>query len=292
MRASKLDVVIRNRSLGGQRHVSVARCARNLTRLIFPANTRNRQALGVGARPFNGEFLCGTCLVRKRDILGHATGGLARRIPNLQGLGSAVKKVLQLSFVPGNLRCLIGLILHGLAIAREFKHDLSTTQVVNVVTGVIVGVNEEERYISIGLILGVGNANRSLGILGIKGNAAFKDLDVDIGKAQFSKLRLQRIVDIAALGAVINNNLLIGIVELLDLKRSCGDDGISRDELNRRAAARGDSLQILTRGRSRNRCRGARHIGQKRPVGRGSLRIVSRIPGNIRLVGDINTVDG
>ena len=76
------------------------------------------------------------------------------------------------------------------------------------------------------------------------------------------------------------------------LKRSCDDHGIDRDELNRRAAARGDSLQILARGRSRNRCRGARHIGQQCPVGRGSLRVVGRIPGNSRLTGDVDTVGG
>ena len=39
VRAGKLDVATRNRNLGSQRHVSIARCARNLTRLIFPAIT-------------------------------------------------------------------------------------------------------------------------------------------------------------------------------------------------------------------------------------------------------------
>ena len=88
--------------------------------------------------------------------------------------------------------------------------------------------------------------------------------------------------------------MLIGIVELLDcgLKRACSDNGIGRDKLDRRATARGDSLQILARGRSRNRCRGPRHIGQKRPIARGSLRIVGRIPGNSRLIGDVDTVGG
>ena len=117
MRAGKLDVAARNRNLGGQRHVSIARCARNLTHLIFPAITRNKQALGVGACPFNREFLCGTRLVRKRDILGHAIGGLARRVANLQGFGGSVKKVLQLSLVPSNLYRLVRLIILGLAIA-------------------------------------------------------------------------------------------------------------------------------------------------------------------------------
>ena len=118
VRAGKLDVATRNRNLGGQRHVSIARCARNLTRLIFPAITRNRQALGVGACPFNREFLCGTRLVRKRDILGHAIGGLARRVANLQGFGGSVKKVLQFGLVPSNLHGLVGQIILGLAIAR------------------------------------------------------------------------------------------------------------------------------------------------------------------------------
>ena len=118
MRAGKLDVAARNRNLGGQRHVSIARCARNLSRLIFPAITRNKQALGVGACPFNREFLCGTRLVRKRDILGHAIGGLARRVANLQGFGGSVKKVLQFGLVPSNLHGLVGQIILGLAIAR------------------------------------------------------------------------------------------------------------------------------------------------------------------------------
>ena len=118
VRAGKLDIAARNRNLSGQRHVSIARCARNLTCLIFPAITRNKQALGVGTCPFNREFLCGTRLVRKRDILGHAIGGLARRVANLQGFGGSVKKVLQFSLVPSNLHGLVGQIILGLAIAR------------------------------------------------------------------------------------------------------------------------------------------------------------------------------
>ena len=294
MRAGNLDVAARNRNLGGQRHVSIARCARNLTRLIFPAITRNRQALGVGACPFNREFLCGTRLVRKRDILGHAIGGLARRVTNLQGFGSTVKKVLQFSFVPSNLHRLVGLVVLGLAVARQLKHHIGATQTVDVVTGVVVGVDVEERHIAVGLILSVGDADRGLGILGIKGNAALGDLNVNVGKAQVGKLRLQNIVDVAALGAVINSDLLVSIVELLDcsLKRARGNNLVGGDELDRRATARGDSLQILARGRSRNRRLGARHIGQQRPVGRRSLRVVGRIPGNSRLVGDIDTVGG
>ena len=294
MRAGKLDVTARNRNLGGQRHVSIARCARNLTRLIFPAITRNRQALGVGACPFNREFLCGTRLVRKRDILGHAIGGLARRVANLQGFGSTVKKVLQLSLVPSNLYRLVGLVILGLAVARQLKHHIGATQTVDVVTGVVVGVDVEERHIAVGLILSVGDADRGLGILGIKGNAALGDLNVNVGKAQVGKLRLQNIVDVAALGAVINSDLHVSIVELLDcsLERARGDNLVGGDELDRRATARGDSLQILARGRSRDRRLSARHIGQQRPVGRGSLRVVRRIPGNSRLSGHVNAVGG
>ena len=226
--------------------------------------------------------------------MGHAIGGLARRVANLQGFGSSVKKVLQLSLVPSNLHRLVGLVILGLAIARQFKRYIGVTQTVDVVTSVVVGVNEEERHIAVGLILGVGDTDRSLGVLGLKVNAALGDLDVNIGEAQIGKLRLQDIVDVAALGAVINSDLLIGVVELLDcsLERARGDNLVGGDELDRRAAARGDSLQILARGRSRNRCRGARHIGQQCPVGRGSLRVVGRIPGNSRLVGDIDTVGG
>ena len=295
MRAGKLDVAARNRNLGGQRHVSIARCARNLTRLIFPAITRNKQALGVGACPFNREFLCGTRLVRKRDILGHAIGGLARRVANLQGFGGSVKKVLQFSLVPSNLHGLVGQVILGLlAVTRQLKHHIGTTQTVDVVTSVIVGVNEEERHIAVGLILGVGDTDRGLVILSLKGNAALGDPNVNVGKSQIGKLRLQNIVDVAALGAVINNDLLIGIVELLDcsLKRACGDNGIGRDELDLRAAARGDSLQILASSRCRDRRLGARHIRQQRPVGLRSLRVVGRIPGNSRLTSDVDTVGG
>ena len=294
MRAGKLDVAARNRNLGGQRHVSIARCARNLTCLIFPAITRNKQALGVGACPFNREFLCGTRLVRKRDILGHAIGGLTRRIANLQGFGSTVKKVLQLSLVPSNLYRLVGLVRLSLAIARQLKHHIGVTQTVDVETGVVVGIDVEERHIAVGLILSVGDADRGLGILCLKEHAALRDLDVDIGKSQIGKLRLQRVIDVAALGAVINSDLLIGIVELLDcsLERARGDNLVGGDELDRRATARGDSLQILARGRSRDRRLSARHIGQQRPVGRGSLRVVRRIPGNSRLSGHVNAVGG
>ena len=226
--------------------------------------------------------------------MGHAIGGLARRVANLQGFGCTVKKVLQLSLVPSNLYRLVGLVRLSLAIARQLKHHIGATQTVDVVTGVVVGVDVEERHIAVGLILSVGDADRGLGILCLKEHAALRDLDVDIGKSQIGKLRLQNIVDVAALGAVINSDLFIGIVELLGcgLKRACGDHGIGRDELDRRVAARGDSLQILASSRCRDRRLGARHIGQQRPVGLRSLRVVGRIPGNSRLVGDIDTVGG
>ena len=209
-------------------------------------------------------------------------------------LGSIVEHLLNAGLVPSNLHRLAGLVIHGLAIARQIKPHIGATQTVNVVTVVAVGVNEEERHIAVGLILSVGNADRGIGVLYPKEHAALVDLNVNVGKSKIGKLRLQRIVDIAALGAVVNNDLPIGIVELLDcgLKRACSDNGIGRDKLDRRATARGDSLQILARGRSRNRCRGPRHIGQKRPVGRGSLRVVGRIPGNSRLAGDVDTVGG
>ena len=226
--------------------------------------------------------------------MGHAIGGLARRVANLQGFGSTVKKVLQLSLVPSNLHGLVGQVILGLAIARQFKRHIGVTQTVDVVTGVVVGIDVEERHIAVGLILGVGDTDRGLVILSLKGNAALRDLDVDIGKSQIGKLRLQRVVNVAALSAVINGDLLIGIVELLNcgLKRACGDHGVGRDELDRRAAARGDSLQILARGRSRDSRLGARHIRQQRPVGLRGLRIVRRIPGNSRLTGDVDTVGG
>ena len=226
--------------------------------------------------------------------MGHAIGGLARRVANLQGFGSTVKKVLQFSFVPSNLHRLVGLVVLGLAVARQLKHHIGATQTVDVVTGVVVGVNEEERHIAVGLILGVGDTDRSLGVLGLKEHAALGDLNVNVGKSQISKLCLQRIIDVAALGAVVNNNLLVSIVELLDcsLERTRGDNLVGGDELDRRASARGDSLQILASSRCRDRRLSARHIGQQRPVGRRSLRVVGRIPSNSRPVGDVDTVGG
>ena len=76
------------------------------------------------------------------------------------------------------------------------------------------------------------------------------------------------------------------------LERARGDNLVGRDELDRRAAARGDSLQILAGSRRRDRSRGARHVGQQRPVGRRSLRFVSCIPRNRRLVGYVDAVGG
>ena len=104
----------------------------------------------------------------------------------------------------------------------------------------------------------------------------------------------QDIVDVAAIGAVINCDLLVGVVELLDcsLKRACGDHWIGGDELDRRAPARGNSLEVLTGSRSRDCCRGARHIRQQRPVSRRGLRVIGRIPGNSRLGGDVDAVGG
>ena len=282
------------RNRRGQRNSAIARNARHLAGVVFPAITGRPNDIAVGALPANLELVLGTRAVRKREVGRNGLGRIARSVTDRNLLGGIVEHLLNASLVPSHLNRLVGLVILGLAIARQLKHHIGAAQTVDVVTGVVVGVDVEERHITVGLILGVGDTNRSLGVLGIKGNAALGDLNVNIGKSQIGKLRLQNIVDVAALGAVINGDLLIGIVELLycGLKRSCGDDGIDRDELNRRAAARGDSLQILARGRSRNRCRGPRHIGQKRPVGRRGLRVVSRIPGNSRLVGDVNTVGG
>ena len=227
--------------------------------------------------------------------MGHAIGGLARRVANLQGFGSTVKKVLQLSLVPSHLNRLVGLVILGLlAVTRQLKHHIGAAQTVDVIAGVIVGVDVEERYIAIGLILSVGNADRSLGILGLKGNAALGDLDVDIGEAQIGKLRLQCIIDVSALGVVVNNNLLVGIVELLgrSLERTRGNNLVGGDKRDRRAATRGNSLQILASSGGRDRCLGTRHIGQQRPVSRRSLCIVSRIPRNRRLSGHVDAVGG
>ena len=282
------------RNRRGQRYGAITRNARHLTGVVVPAITGRPNDIAVGALPANLELVLRTRAVRKREVRRNGLGRIARSVTDRNLLGRIVEHLLNAGLVPSNLHRLVGLVVLGLAIARQLKHHIGATQTVDVVTGVVVGVNEEERHIAVGLILGVGDTDRSLGVPGLKGNAALRDLDVDIGKSQIGKLRLQNIVDVAALGAVINSDLLIGIVELLDcgLKRACGDHGIDRDELNRRVAARGDSLQILTRGRSRNRCRGARHIGQKRPVGRGSLRVVGRIPGNSRPFGDVDTVGG
>ena len=76
------------------------------------------------------------------------------------------------------------------------------------------------------------------------------------------------------------------------LKRARGDNLVGGDELDRRVAARSDCLQILAGSRSRDRSRGARHVGQQRPVGRRSLRIVGGIPGNGRLASDVDAIGG
>ena len=278
----------------GQRYGAIARKARHLAGVVVPAITGRPNDIAVGALPFNLELALGACAVRKREIRRDGLGRIARSVAYGNLLGSIVEHLLNAGFVPSNLHCLAGLIVFGFVATRQLKHDLGATQTVDVVTGVVVGVNEEEGHIAVGLILSVGDTDRGFVILCIKGNAALGDLDVNIGKSQIGKLRLQRVIDVAALSAVINGDLFIGIVELLDcgLKRACGDHGIGRDKLDRRAAARGDSLQILARGRSRNRCRGARHVGQKCPVGRRGLRVVSRVPDNSRLIGDVDTVGG
>ena len=278
----------------GQRYGAIARNARHLAGVVVPAITGRPNDIAVGALPANLELALGACAVRKREVGRNGLGRIARSVTDGNLLGGIVEHLLHTSLVPSNLHRLTGLVILGLAIARQLKHDVGATQTVDVVTGVVVGVDVEERHIAVGLTLGVGDTDRCLVILFIKGNAALGDLDVNIGKSQIGKLRLQRVVNVAALCAVVNNNLLVSIGELLgcSLERARGDNLVGGDELDRRAAARGDSLQILTRGRSRNRCRGARHIGQKRPVVRGSLRVVGRIPGNSRLAGDVDTVGG
>ena len=278
----------------GQRNGTIARNARHLAGVVVPAITRRPNDIAVGTLPANLELALGACAVRKREIGRNGLGRIAHGVTDRNLLGGIVEQLLNADLVPSNLHGLVGQVILGLAIARQFKRHIGVTQTVDAVTGVVVGVNEEERHIAIGLILSVGDTDRSLGVLGLKGNAALGDLDVNIGEAQIGKLRLQDIVDVAALGAVINSDLLIGIVELLDcsLKRARGDNLVGGDELDRRATARGDSLQILARGRSRNRRLSARHIGQQRPVGRGSLRVVGRIPSNSRLTGDVDTIGG
>ena len=268
------------RNRRGQRNSAIARNARHLAGVVVPAITGRPNDIAVGALPANLELVLGTRAVRKREVGRNGLGRIARSVTDRNLLGGIVEHLLNAGLVPSNLHRLVGLVVLGLAIARQLKHHIGATQAVDVVTGVVVGVNEKERHIAVGLILGVGNADRSL--------------DVNIGKSQIGKLCLQNIVDVAALGAVINSDLLVGIGKLLDrgLKRARGDNLVGGDELDRRVAARGDCLQILAGSRCRDRCRGARHIGQQRPVGRGSLRVVGRIPSNSRLTGDVDTVGG
>ena len=203
------------RNRHGQRNSAIARNARHLAGVVVPAITGRPNDIAVGALPANLELVLGTRAVRKREVGRNGLGRIARSVTDRNLLGGIVEHLLNAGLVPSNLHRLVGLVVLGLAIARQLKHNIGATQTVDVVTGVVVGVNEEERHIAVGLILGVGDTDRSLGVPGLKGNAALRDLDVDIGKSQIGKLRLQSIVDVAALGAVINGDLLIGIVELL-----------------------------------------------------------------------------
>ena len=286
---------LHKRNRRGQRNGAIARGARHLAGVIAPAIAGRPNGVAVGALPANLELALGARAVRKREVGRNGLGRIARSVTDGNLLGGIVEHLLHTSLVPSHLNRLVGLVILGLlAIARQFKRHIGATQTVDVVTGVVVGVNEEERYIAIGLVLRIGDADRGLGVLSLKEHAALGDLNVNVGKSQISKLCLQRIIDVAALGAVVNNNLLVSIVELLDcsLERTRGDNLVGGDELDRRASARGDSLQILTSSRCRDRRLGARHIGQQRPVGRGSLRVVGRIPSNSRLTGDVDTIGG
>ena len=290
-----LRTVFHKRDRRGQRNGAIARGARHLAGVIVPAVTGRPKNVAVRALPANLELALGARAVRKREVRRDGLSRIARRIADGDLLSGIVEHLLHAGLIPSHLNRLVGLVILGLlAVTRQLKHHIGAAQTVDVIAGVIVGVDVEERYIAIGLILSVGNADRSLGILGLKGNAALGDLDVDIGEAQIGKLRLQCIIDVSALGVVVNNNLLVGIVELLgrSLERTRGNNLVGGDKLDRRATARSDSLQVLTGSGGRDRCRGARHVGQQRPVTRGSLRVVSRVPRNRRLVGDVDAVGG
>ena len=285
---------VHKRNRRGQRNGTIARSTRHLAGVVAPAIAGRPNDIAVGTLPFNLKLVLDARAIRQRQVGRNGLGRIARSVTDGNLIGRIIEHLLNAGLVPSNLHRLVGLVMLGLAIARQFKRHIGVTQTVDVVTGVVVGVNEEERHIAVGLILGVGDADRSLGVLSLKVHVALRNLNVNVGKSQISKLRLQGIVDVAALGAVVNNNLLVSIVELLDcgLERARGNNLVGGDELDLRAAARGDSLQILASSRCRDRRLGTRHIGQQRPVGLRSLRVVGRIPDNSRLVGDVNTVGG
>ena len=251
------------RNRRGQSNGAIARDARHLAGVVVPAITGRPNDIAVGALPANLELFLGARAVRKCEVGRDGLGRITRSVTDDNLLGGIVEHLLNAGLVPSHLNRLVGLVRLSLAITRQLKHHIGATQSVDVVTGVVVGVDVEEGHIAVGLILGVGDANRSLGILSLKEHAALGDLNVNVGKSQIGKLRLQNIVNVAALGAVINGDLFIDIVELLDcgLERTRGDNLVGRDKLDRRAAARGDSLQILASSRCRDRRLGARHIG-------------------------------
>ena len=289
-----LDIgdVRQHRDFGGQRDLAVARLARNLARVVVPAVARNRQGIGIGARPLDGELLVGARPVRQRQILGNALGGIARGIADGKLLGGVVDQVLKLAFVPSDFNGFSRLVFNRLAIARELERNARATQLVNAVAARRVGIEIEERDIAVSLIVRRGDADLSALIR--RAEAGGLSLNVDIIKAELLELSLQRVVDVTAISTVGDANQRVFIAELLNssLERTGLDDLVGRDDLDLGRATRSNSLKVLVTGRIGNLDLGTRYF-ELSPIIIRRIGGVGRIPRDIGAVGrKLNAVSG
>ena len=289
-----LDIgdVRQHRDFGGQRDLAVARLARDLARVVVPAVARNRQGIGIGARPLDGELLVGARPVWQRQILGNALGGIARGIADGKLLGGVVEQVLKLAFVPSDFNSFSRLVFNRLAITREHERNARATQLVNAAAARRVGIEIEERDIAVSLIVRRGDADLSALIR--RAEAGGLSLNVDIIKAELFELSLQRVVDVTAISTVGDAYQRVFIAELLNssLERTGLDDLVGRDDLDLGRATRSNSLKVLVTGRIGNLDLGTRYF-ELSPIIIRRIGGVGRIPRDIGAVGrKLNAVSG
>ena len=271
---------------GGERHRAVGREARDLTGVVGPAIAVDGDGGGVGALPGHGELVRGARAVRQGDGLRHGVGGVARGVADGKALRRVVEKGLQLGLVPGDLGRLARRVLGGLAVARELEGHGRAAQAVDVVARVGVRVDEEERDVAVGVVIGGRDADGR--VLVGRGELDGLHAHVDVGVAEVGELVLEQVVYVRAVGGVRDGEALVRALQLLDRAREgvLGDDVVRGDELNRGAAARGDNLELLAG-------RGLRHLDARagEALEQGGIVVgVDGIPGESHLARDVDAV--
>ena len=117
---------LHKRNRRGQRNGAIARGARHLAGVVAAAIAGRPNGVAVGALPFNLKLVLAARAIWQRQVRCNGPGRIARSVTDGNLLGCIVEQLLNAGLVPSHLNRLVGLVVLGLAVARQLKHDIGT----------------------------------------------------------------------------------------------------------------------------------------------------------------------